>query len=102
MSIKFEIEQRIFPVASYSGTQDLPAVLASKFNETTIGSSPDWLVARACMTPEEYADYGQDGYEWRFLAGKADLARNCRDAARRVVGRELASMGLRADWSKCR
>ncbi len=102
MSIKFEIEQRIFSVASYNGTQDLPAVIAGKFSEHTLGSNPDWLVARACMTPDEYITHGQDGYGWRFLAGKPDLAMNCRDVARRVVARQLALMGLRADWSKCR
>lgn len=98
--MKSEIENRIYAVTGYRGSQPLPGVLAASWKREAIGSDPNWVVARACMTPTEYQAWGRDGAPHRFLAGKSDVAQRCIDACRRLVEQRCDAMGLICDWNR--
>lgn len=89
---KYQIENRIFEVVEYAGTQDLIGAISKAATVTW----PDWIVARACMTAEEYADFGQEGRPWHFLKHNPDACRRAVFAARKVVENICRDMGIRA------
>ena len=99
--MKHSIENRLVAVTNYTGTQDLPWLIARSLPpKETLGSDPNWAVARACMSPEEYMAFGRDGHAWKFLRGKPDKAQLCINACRAVVAKTCKAMNLECDWSR--
>lgn len=102
MVSKQEIEQRIYAITGFTGSSDLVQLLSKCWSRESIGSDPSWMVARACMTPDEYTAFGLDGRAWRFLDGKPDLAQNCINACRLAVEQHLRPMDIHANWATAR
>ncbi len=101
MMIKSEIEKRFLAVTSYAGAQDFVWMISQSLPpKKKLGSDPNWLVACACMTPEEYMAFGRDGRPWRFLTGKPDVAQRCIDVHRLVLQERCEAMQMECDWSK--
>lgn len=97
---KTSIESRINSVIEYRGSINLCTALTNAMRDMRLGSDPNWIVARACMTPAEYIAFGRDGRPWNFMKGKPDMAQRAIDAARGVVNQVAKDLDLWCDWPR--
>jgi hypothetical protein len=96
---KSNFEQRINRVTGYSGNQQLSKLIALAIARTAPGAGPEWLVARACMSIDEYIDFGNSGRPWKFLRGDPDKAQRCIATFRKSVEGHCATMKLTCNWA---
>lgn len=101
--MKESFESRINQVCGYAGSVSLAAAICSSLvadRMTFKKSDPRWILARACMTPDEYAAHGNDGAPWNFLRQRPDWSQFCIDSCRAVVDQRLKNMGYVAHWGR--
>lgn len=89
---KIAVENRLTRVVDYTGTHDLPGVVTKAMIGAKVYMA-EWVVAHACMTPQEFIDFGNHGKSWKYLDKKPETAMRLIETSRRVVERQCRRIG---------
>jgi len=94
-------ENRIRKVLNYNGKQDIVFAAISGIRRREVYNA-EWVLACACMSPEEYIAFGNKGGPWMFLRSRQDgneIAERAIECLRRIVEKQCAEIGYEAcNW----